>query len=471
MTRRALVVDDDPAIRALVSTTLRKVGFAVDVAESAESAWASFERQRPDIVVSDIYMGVTTGLSLLENIAHVKPRVPVILMTARGSVESAAAAQRFGAFDYLAKPFDLSTLLERVNAALRPEPIVEDSPIDVPRSSMIGAHPSMVEVYKAIAKVAPLDVPVLILGETGTGKELVARAIHEHGPRSTAPFVAVNCGAIPDTLLESELFGFVKGAFTDARRDRAGAFVSANGGTVFLDEIGDVALSSQVKLLRFLQDRSVRPLGSDRTETVDVRIVAATNQPLPQLAAEDRFRRDLYYRLAAWEICIPPLRDRRSDIELLTEAFRLRACDEMRISCGPASRALLDVLMAHDWPGNVRELEQVVRRLLIQNGGLGDDRAAARLLAGSVPRGPVPSAHSEERRRDGGTPADENAGLQPLETVERTHIRAVLEAAGGNRTRAAEILGIDRRTLARKLKQSGLEGLVDDDDGNPEEQA
>jgi DNA-binding NtrC family response regulator len=470
MTRRALVVDDDPAIRALVSTTLRKVGFAVDVAESAESAWTSFERQRPDVVVSDIYMGATTGLSLLENIARVTPRVPVILMTARGSVESAAAAQRFGAFDYLAKPFDLSMLLERVNAALRPEPSAEESPIDVPRSAMIGAHPSMIDVYKAIAKVAPLDVPVLILGETGTGKELVARAIHEHGPRSTAPFVAVNCGAIPDTLLESELFGFVRGAFTDARRDRAGAFVSANGGTVFLDEIGDVALSSQVKLLRFLQDRSVRPLGSDRTETVDVRIVAATNQPLPQLAAEDRFRRDLYYRLAAWEICIPPLRDRRSDIELLTEAFRLRACDEMKLSCGPASRALLNVLMAHDWPGNVRELEQVIKRLLIQTGGLSDDVAAARLLAGTAPRTIAPSGQWREGRRDEPAPADGSGVLQPLEAVERTHIRAVLEAAGGNRTRAAEILGIDRRTLARKLKQSGLEGFVEDDAGDPEEQ-
>jgi len=239
---------------------------------------------------------------------------------------------------------------------------------------------------------------------------------------------------------------------------------------VFLDEIGDVALSSQVKLLRFLQDRSVRPLGSDRTETVDVRIVAATNQPLPQLAAEDRFRRDLYYRLAAWEICIPPLRDRRSDIELLTEAFRLRACDEMKLSCGPASRALLEVLMAHDWPGNVRELEQVVKRLLIQTGGLSDDAAAARLLAGTAPRTIVPSGQWPEGRRDEAAPADGNGVLRPLETVERAHIRAVLEAAGGNRTRAAEILGIDRRTLARKLKQSGLEGFVDDDDGDPEEQ-
>jgi len=281
---------------------------------------------------------------------------------------------------------------------------------------------------------------------------------------------AAKPGGFPARLLEGGAFGSVRGAFTVARRDRAGAFVSANGGTVFLDEIGDVALNSQVKLLRFLQDRSVRPLGSDRTETVDVRIVAATNQPLPQLAAEGRFRRDLYYRLAAWEICIPPLRDRRSDIELLTEAFRLRACDAMKLSCGPASRALLEVLMAHDWPGNVRELEQVVKRLLIQTGSLSDDAAAARLLAGAAPRTCVPSGKWAEGRGAGAAPADGNGVFQPPETVERKHIRAVLEAAGGNRTRAAEILGIDRRTLARKLKQNGFEGLVDDDHGDPEEQ-
>ncbi len=471
MTRRALVVDDDAAIRALVSTTLRKIGFAVDVAASAEEAWAAFERQAPAVVVSDIYMGGANGLSLLERIVRSPARVPVILMTARGSVESAAIAQRIGAFDYLAKPFDLETLVERVNAAVQPPPVSERPALDVPKSVMTGSHPAMVEVYKAIAKVAPLDVAVLVLGETGTGKELVARAIHTLSPRAAGPFVAVNCGAIPESLLESELFGFVRGAFTDARRDHVGALAGANGGTVFLDEIGDVALSSQVKLLRFLQDRNVRPLGANKDETVDVRIIAATNRHLPRLAAEGRFRRDLYYRLAGWEIHLPPLRERRSDIELLVEMFLRRACAEMGLACGSASRDVLDTLEKHDWPGNVRELEQVVRRLVIESGGLTDARAAAKVILGISPDVRLRSAELPQPGGDRSTSAGAGATLKPLEEIERAHILAVLEAAGGNRTRAAEILGIERRTLARKLKLIGADGVASRDAGDSEEDA
>ncbi|HET8796490.1 MAG TPA: sigma-54 dependent transcriptional regulator, partial [Thermoanaerobaculia bacterium] len=307
-----LVVDDDAGIRESAALALRKAGYRVLEADSAPAALQTLRDHRADVVVSDIYMPGDDGLALLQAITERRDPPPVILITARGSVETTALAHRIGAFDYLAKPFDLSELIDRVAAAARktqPKAAEIDEP---PASRILGTHASMIEMYKAIARVAPLAVPVLIHGESGSGKELVAQSIHDLGPRAAGPFIAINCGAIPDTLLESELFGSVRGAFTDARQDRRGALSRADGGTLFLDEIGDVSPSFQVKLLRFLQDGVVTPLGAEKSHRVDVRVVAASHRDLRQRVAGGAFREDLFYRLAGYEIEVPPLRARRS---------------------------------------------------------------------------------------------------------------------------------------------------------------
>jgi DNA-binding NtrC family response regulator len=308
-------------------------------------------------------------------------------------------------------------------------------------------------VYKAVARVAPLPVPVLILGETGTGKELVARALHRFGASPAGPFVAVNCGAIPDTLLESELFGHVRGAFTDARRDRPGALAQAAGGTVFLDEIGDVSPAFQVKLLRFLSDGVVRPLGADTGDAIRVRVVSATHRDLQVLAAAGTFRQDLLFRLAGYEIRLPPLRDRLADLPALVEHIRAHAVRELGLpGAAPASAEVLAALAAHPWPGNVRELEQVVRRLLIDERSLADAGAARRLLAGGA-AAPAPGAGPGTAPAAGSAPRP----LASLEEAEREHLARVLAATGGNRSAAARILGIERKTLTRKLRRLGID--------------
>jgi two-component system, NtrC family, nitrogen regulation response regulator GlnG len=443
---RVLVVDDDAAIREMAALALEKNGLAVERASNLASARRVLESVGIDVVVCDIYLGAENGIDLLREVRASRPEVHVILMTARGTVETAALADEIGAADYLAKPFDPGALVALVREAVSPPP--DEVEIETgPESRIVGSHPSMVEVYKSVARVAKSDVPVLVTGETGTGKELVARAIHEMSARKSATFVAVNCGAIPDTLLESELFGHVRGAFTDARRDRRGAFMRASGGTIFLDEIGDVSPSFQVKLLRVLQDGVVTPLGADHGEDVDARVVAATNRNLHEAIEGGRFREDLYYRLAAYEIRMPALRERRDDIALLVEHFRKKA------GTRPPSREVLALLEAHDWPGNVRELERFVQRMAIDSGGLADAGLTRRILGTATQRG-TNLAKEEVERPDS----------RSLEDAERTHVLAVLEACGGNRTRAATILGIDRKTLRRKLQKWGVDAGDDDDE-------
>jgi DNA-binding NtrC family response regulator len=323
----------------------------------------------------------------------------------------------------------------------------------------------MVEVYNAVARVARLPVTVLVLGETGTGKELVARALHRFGAQPDGPFVAVHCGAIPDALLESELFGHVRGAFTGADRDRRGALREAQHGTVFLDEIGDVSPSFQTKLLRFLQEKTVRPVGAERSEPVDVRVVAATHRDLAALSAAGSFRQDLYFRLAGYEVRLPALRDRLSDLPLLVEHFRAGAVREMGLpGASPASSAVLAAFAAHSWPGNVRELEQAVRRLLIDTGALADAAVAARLLASSGRA--AASASPEAAAPAPPAAAGTTEALSSLEEVERRHILEVLSATGGNRSAAARILGIERKTLSRKLKAWGAADPDGDDPGS-----
>ena len=444
---RILVVDDDVAIRELIALALEKSAHTVHRAASVGQARTLIAHTPVDAVVSDIYMPGETGLEFLEELRGETPDLPVILVTARGSVETAALAARIGAFEYLAKPFDVRQLVELVNSALRPTP-PSTPPEPGPESMIVGSHPAIVEVYKAVARVAPLRVPVLITGETGTGKELVARALHRFGRSPDGPFVPVNCGAIPDTLLESELFGYRRGAFTDARHDYRGAVLRAASGTLFLDEIGDISAAFQVKLLRFLQEHLVRPLGAEEAIEVDVRVVAATHRDLKAAIARGEFRDDLYFRLAGYEIRLPPLRQRLDDLPLLVEHFRRRLADEIGVGhVPPATAEVLAALASHPWPGNIRELQQVIRRCLIDGRTLSDPRLVQRIVSevsGHPQTAPAPLP-----------PAGHTAAS--LADAERAHIVAVLAATGGNRSAAARILGIERKTLLRKIRSYGIE--------------
>ncbi len=454
-----LVVDDDLAIREMVALALEKRGHRVVRAQGLAAARTALAARRPDLVVSDIYMPDGTGLDLLKALQDLDDPPPLILMTARGTIETAAEAMKDGVFDYLAKPFDLDVMLERVQAALADRAPMPPATGEGPASLIVGSHPALVGVYKAIGKVAPLKVPVLILGETGTGKELVARALHRFGARPTGPFVPVHCGAVPDTLIESELFGHRRGAFTDAHKDRKGALALANGGTVFLDEIGEISPVFQVKLLRFLEDGVIQPLGAEKAEPVDVRVVAATHRDLKAMVAAGTFREDLYYRLAGFEVRIPPLRERISDLPDLVAHFQARSRRDLGLpEGGPPSREVLALLSAHPWPGNVRELGHVVRRALIETGGLEDASTLARLLgtSGQELAGYLPT-----------TPLSFSPPFVPLDELELAYLLAVLAHTGGNKTEAARILGIERKTLARKLRRTDAPGADDDEKDEP----
>lgn len=444
MSALVLVVDDDATIREMAAMVLEKAGFRVVRAGNLGEARRAVAREVPDVVLCDLYLPEENGLDFVAELRSLDPSPAILVMTARGSVETAARAAGAGVFDYLAKPFDLAVLLERVRAVLERHPSA--SPVsEGPKSLIVGSHPAIVEVYKAVVRVAPLRVPVLILGETGSGKELVARALHQFGPRAAGPFVPVHCGSIPDTLLESELFGHVRGAFTDAHKDRRGALARAHGGTAFLDEIGEVSVSFQVKLLRFLEDGVATPLGSEHGEALDVRMVAATHRDVGAMVAEGRFRQDLFYRLAGYEIRIPPLRDRLSDLPLLVEHFRQAVERETAQPLPPANPEVLALLASHGWPGNVRELALAIRRTAIEVGRLDDEAATRRVLVGLGATLPPPGQNT-------GQPASEP---RSLEDAERAHVERVLASTGGNRTEAARLLGIDRKTLARKLKVDG----------------
>ena len=450
---RVLVVDDDAAIRESAALALETAGHRVLPAATAAEAREIVARQRVDVIVSDIYMPGEDGIELLRSITERRNPPPVILMTARGSIETATIAARVGAFDYLAKPFDNAELVGRVVAAVAPSANAESVNVEAPESMIVGAHPSMVAIYKAMTRIASVNIPVLIHGESGTGKELVARAIHTFGSRADGPFIPINCGAIPDTLLESELFGAVRGAYTDARADRRGALVRADHGTIFLDEIGDTSPSFQVKLLRFLQDGIVTPLGSEKPFKVDVRVISATHRDVRALVTEGRFREDLFFRLAGYELEIPALRERTSDIPLLVDHTRRKLAEEFaRADVAGPSPDVLAILSSHRWPGNVRELEQAVRRIVIDCGSLNDAATARRVLESLSF-----DNCGDETEVEGGGERNSTAGsLSSLDEAERQHIVAVLQATGGNRTKAAFILGIERNTLARKIKRFGI---------------
>ncbi|HLK49555.1 MAG TPA: sigma-54 dependent transcriptional regulator [Bryobacteraceae bacterium] len=432
---KLLLVEDDPALQLTIQTALEEKGYAVDAVFTTGEALDRLTQEAFPIVISDIYVDERTGLDVLDAAKRKDPRCAVILMTGRGTVETVMAATRGGAFDYIAKPFDLDVMLDAVERAIavRSDDETEAEEEDLPETEMIGVSPAMVEIYKTVSHVAPTDATVIIEGETGTGKELVARMIHRFSSRSHHPFVPVDCASIAPSLLESELFGAMRGAFTGADRDRAGVFEAAHRGTVFLDEIGDIEFNFQLKLLRFLQEREIRPVGAPRSKEVDVRVLAATNRDLQSLVDDGKFREDLWFRLNVVRIVMPPLHERRVDIPLLARFFvnkyNGRYNRDVKLM-DSGVKALQD----HTWPGNVRQLQHVIERLVI---------LADRIDSASV-REALTAMESRER------PVD------TLAEAEEDQIRRVLAATGGNKSRAAQILGIERKTLYRKLERMKL---------------
>ncbi len=438
MKPRLLIVEDDPNVRSTILTFLELEGYPAVAVASVEKAKKELASGDYPLVVSDIYIGDGTGLDVLRAAKSANADCAVILMTARGSMETVVEATRGGAFDYLAKPFELDALLACVRRAeLSLSPGDEDDPTDddLPETEMIGSSPRMIEIYKTISRVAPTDATVLIEGETGTGKEMIARMVHAHSPRAQHPFVPVDCGSIPATLLESELFGAMRGSYTGADRDRAGMLESANRGTVFLDEIGDVDSGFQLKLLRFLQEREVRPVGSSRAKPVDVRVVVATNRDLKQLVEDGKFREDLWFRLNVVPLKLPPLRERRGDAALLAQ-FYLKKYNQRYGLATRLPDAGLRAIEEYTWPGNVRQLQHLMERLVIL---APDGQITAEAIQGALHESQASSGASET-----------------LADAEAEQIRRVMAAAGNNKSRAAKILGIERKTLYRKLERLGL---------------
>jgi DNA-binding NtrC family response regulator len=435
-----LLVEDDDSVRQTVSMFLDLEGYSVDAVASTREAFEKLAAQSYRVVVSDIYIDDRTGLDILSAARAADPGCAVILMSARGSMETVMAATRGGAFDYLAKPFEMDDLLDIVRrAAPNPEdaePEDDEFESEEPlNTGMIGSSPSMIEIYKTISRVAPTDALVLIEGETGTGKELIAQEIHKNSPRFARPFVPVDCASLAPSLIESELFGAMKGAYTGSHQDRVGVFEAASGGTVFLDEVGEVDLNFQLKLLRFLQEKEIRPLGSNRPRKVDVRIVAATNKNLPKMVEEGKFREDLWYRLDVVRIQVPPLRERPGDVQLLAMAFLKRYNERYNLDAR-LTESGMRVLRETTWPGNVRQLQHVLERLVIL-----------------APGGRITEDAVAEALRSSRTAADTG---ETLAEAEADQIRKVLAATNGNKSRAARILGIERKTLYRKIERMGL---------------
>jgi len=431
---KIILVEDDLSVRTTMVTFLEMEGFAVEAYSSSRDAIERLSMGGCQLVISDIYIDERTGLDILNAAKKQESGCAVILMTARGTIETVMAATRNGCFEYLAKPFELDTLLEAVKRAVAAR-TPEDDEVeaeDLPESEMIGSSTRMVEIYKTVAQVAPTDATVIVLGETGTGKELVARMIHRNSDRSQFPFVAVDCGAIPPTLLESELFGAMRGAFTGADRDRIGVFEAAHRGTVFLDEIGDIDGAFQVKLLRFLQEREIRPVGASRSKTVDVRVVVATNRDLQKMVDEGKFREDLWHRLNVITFTLPPLRERRSDVPLLAHFFLNKYNTRYSRHVKMTDSGLRE-LNNFTWPGNVRQLQHLIERLTIL---APNDRIDAESVQDAIA--------AMDQKEGGG---------ETLAETEADQIRRVLAATGGNKSRAAQVLGIERKTLYRKLER------------------
>jgi two-component system nitrogen regulation response regulator GlnG len=461
-----LVVDDEPSVLYALEKGLRSSTLDVITASSAKQGIELVQRQRPDAVILDVKLTDMSGLEALDQIRQIDPRLPVLFITAYATTQTAIEAMKRGALDYLLKPVDLHHLRAAVGKAievsrLRPLPTAlgdrefHDEPT---AERIVGRSPAMHEVYKAIGRVAPLDVPVLIVGQSGTGKELVARAVHQHSSRSQAMFLAINCAAIPETLLESELFGHERGAFTGADRRRIGKFEQANQGTILLDEIGDMSSTTQPKVLRLLQEQRFERLGGNETIQTDVRVIAASNQDLEGLVAAGRLRQDLYYRLKVFTIDLPPLRERLDDLPLLVEHFVQLLGRELSKAVRLVSPEAMSLLAKHDWPGNVRELQSAIKYALVHATG---ELLTADCLPENL-RAPVPAQTEDEvldvgRLVEGMLRAEEDDIYRRVSTaVERVVIETVLRHAKGNQVQASELLGISRTTLRAKLRSLGM---------------
>jgi DNA-binding NtrC family response regulator len=458
MSAHILIVEDDPSHLEILKRHLERCGYRVEAAESAEQALSRFNRFAPHLVLSDLRMPGMSGFELLRKLKADAPDVTVVLMTAFDDMQTAIDAMKEGAYDYLVKPLDLERLEAILGSALeqrrrtggpvgrQKEPEVE--PPALTGDDLIGRHPKMVDVFKTIGRVAPSSAPVLIRGETGTGKELIARTIHQNSTRSQHPFISVNCASLPETLLESELFGHVRGAFTGAQSDRKGRFELAGKGTLFLDEIGDITPAFQAKLLRVLQEKDFYPVGGEEARRSEARVLAATHQPVEELVRKGKFREDLYFRLRVVEIVVPPLRERREDIPALARHLVGQAA---QLADRPAPRLPDDVvrrLVLHDWPGNVRELENTLMRAVVLCGGDSLTPDHLDFGPGSVLVG---SGAGTDGPGNGLTELD-----AVLELAERDHVQRVLATTGGHKSRSAELLRISRGRLDRLIEKHGL---------------
>jgi two-component system, NtrC family, response regulator HydG len=448
---RILVIDDQIEMARLLADHLRDAGHEVEVADSGEAGVAAARSRPPDLVISDLRMEKVDGFDVLNAIHAIDPGVPVLIMTAFGAIGSAVEAIKRGAYHYFTKPFALDEVLVYVNRALSERRLRDENRalrrVALSRSglgALVGRSRAMQHLYDLIERIAPSPAPVLIRGESGVGKELVARALHFEGPRRDAPFVTINCTALPEALLESELFGHLRGAFTGATTARRGLFLEADRGTLLLDEIGDMPLALQARLLRVLEDGEVRAVGSDAPRTVDVRVIASTHRDLEEAIHQGSFRGDLYYRLNVVPIVVPPLRDRPEDIPLLAEQFVARA-RERNPGCRAArmSPDLVAALASCPWPGNVREIENVIERLVIVSSKETIDPADLERHAPDVLLDASPLDRARQR-------------LLPLRQLEAEYIAWVIQRCGGNKTRAAEILGIDVSTIHRRDREGGL---------------
>ena len=453
---KILVVDDEPEIRSLLAAVLQSKGYEVVTAADGEAALQQVPRERPAVILMDLTMPRMGGLDALPEIKRLDPEVPVIICTAHADLATAVRAMKLGAYDYLTKPFDVELLALTLERALERNQLrsrIDELKRQGPGSSLaerMGGSSAIAQVIQQVSQVAESNFTVLVQGETGTGKELVARAIHHQSPRRQAPFVAVDCGAIPETLVESELFGHERGAFTGAQAKREGHFQLAKGGTLFLDEIGNVPLATQAKLLRALEQREIHPLGSARAVAVDARIIAATNTELEEGVKTGRFRADLYYRLSEFTITLPPLRSRREDITHLAQRFLDEVSMELRRPVRRVSDEAMQALLRHDWPGNVRELKNVIRKAAL----LATDVVTPEHIPALNASAPIPSRPAAE-------PSGEELSLREVAELaavraEREVIRHALGATKGNKSQAARLLRTDYTTLHAKMKRYGI---------------
>ncbi len=452
MKAKVLIVDDDTSMCELLAEGLAQQGYEARWRASPHDALAEIEQRNFDVVLTDINMKDMNGLELCQRATEAHPDLPVIVITAFGSMETAVQAIRAGAYDFITKPFDIDVVAIAIERAVKHGVLTREvqrlqRAVDESRrfDELLGASPAMKDVYDLLERVAESESTVLVSGESGTGKELVARALHRRSKRASGPFVAINCAAMPEHLLESELFGHTKGAFTDARTARPGLFVQAKGGTIFLDEIGDMPLGLQPKLLRALQERSVRPVGGDHETPIDVRVVAASNRDLETAIEERKFREDLYYRINVIHVELPPLRARGADVLLLAQHYLEHFAAQSQKDVRSLDPEAAERLSAYAWPGNVRELANCM------------ERAVALTRNESISVADLPEKIRNYRTSHVLVAATDPSELVPLEEVEKRYILRVLEAVGGNKTLAAQVLGLDRKTLYRKLDRYGAE--------------